>query len=98
MKDFQNLKEPVRLACALRYDPEKNRAPVMTAGGRGEIAEKIIALAREAGVPLQENPELVGILSRLDVGAEIPPELYRAVAEILAFLYTLNEDQRLKKP
>ena len=77
-------------AVALKYDREKNGAPKVIAKGRGEIAEKIIAIAREHNLPLYEDRNLVQILEALDLETEIPPELYRAVAEVLAFVYRLN--------
>ncbi len=88
-------KEPVhKLAAAIKYDSAGDSAPQVTASGRGIIAEKIIAIAEENGIPIKNDPDLVQILSKLNVGAEIPVELYRAVAEILAFVYSLNENQR----
>jgi len=81
------------LAAALGYNAKKDRAPRITAKGRGVIAEKIIALARKHDIPIKEDP-LAQILYRLDLDEEIPAELYRAIAEILAFVYTMNEQQR----
>lgn len=75
-------------AVALKYDG--NRAPEVTATGRGALADQIIQLAREHGIPLYENPELVDILARLDLGEEIPETLYRIVAEILAFAFHIQ--------
>ncbi len=77
-------------AVALRYDRVKDGAPRVVAKGRGQVAENIIAVAREHGVPLHEDPNLAATLSALDIETEIPPELYRAVAEVLAFIYRLN--------
>jgi flagellar biosynthesis protein len=77
-------------AVALKYDEKKDRAPRVIAKGRGEIAEKIVAIAKENNVPLYEDKNLVQILEALDLKTEIPPELYRAVAEVLAFVYRLN--------
>lgn len=77
-------------AVALRYDPPKDRAPVVTAKGAGLLAEKILALARDSGVPVREDRALVQTLALLDLDQEIPPQAYKAVAEILAFLYRLN--------
>ena len=84
------------LAAAIKYDSLTDGAPKVTASGRGMIAEKIIAIAQDNGIPIKSDPDLVQILSKLKVGAEIPEELYRAVAEILAFVYSLNEHQRLQ--
>ena len=64
----------------------------MTALGRGLLAERLIEEAKRHGIPIRENPDLVQILLELDLGQEIPPDLYQAVAEILIFVYRLNED------
>jgi flagellar biosynthesis protein len=81
-------KTPTKSAVALHYD-EKS-APRITAKGRGELAEKIIALAEQHNVPLHEDRELTALLAQLDLGDEIPRELYLAVAEVLAFAYMLT--------
>ncbi|MDJ0816704.1 MAG: EscU/YscU/HrcU family type III secretion system export apparatus switch protein [Desulfobacterales bacterium] len=78
-------------AAALRYDGNRDRAPRITAKGRGQIAEKIIDIARENNIPLYEDQNLIQVLDALDVDTEIPPELYRAAAEVLAFVYRLNK-------
>lgn len=77
-------------AVALKYDRKKNIAPRVIAKGRGEIAAKIIEVAKAHSVPLYEDKNLTQILEALDLETEIPPELYRAVAEVLAFIYRLN--------
>ena len=77
-------------AVALRYDRAADGAPRVVAKGQGHVAETIIAQALDHGVPLHEDPNLAAALSALDIDAEIPPELYRAVAEVLAFIYRLN--------
>jgi flagellar biosynthesis protein len=78
-------------AVALRYDPEKDQAPVVVAQGRGYIAERIREVARESGVPLKEDSELVDYLMALDLYEEIPSELYAVIAEILAFIYSMDK-------
>lgn len=78
-------------AAALRYRTDRDAAPRVTAAGQGRVAEKILEVAAAAGVPVQHDPALAEVLSRLDPGEEIPPETYRAVAEILAFLYRLDK-------
>lgn len=83
-------KPKVKRAVALRYDPARDRAPKVVASGRGGTAERILALARKSAVPVREDPVLVSVLSRLKVDQEIPPEVYRAVAAILAFLNRVN--------
>ena len=82
-----------RRAAALRYRPEKDAAPRLTAKGSGAVAEKIIALAREHGIPVQEDPALIQVLAGLDLNQEIPPSIYLVVAEILAFVYALNRKE-----
>lgn len=77
-------------AAALHYDQTKHLVPRVVARGRGHIAEQIIALARENNVPLYEDRNLVNVLEALELEAEIPGELYQAVAEVLVFIYRLN--------
>ncbi len=77
-------------AVALKYDNKKNKAPRVIATGRGDIAEKIIEVAKAHNVPLYEDKNLAQLLEALELETEIPPELYRAVAEVLAFIYRLN--------
>lgn len=77
-------------AVALRYDALVDQVPRVTAKGSGPIADRIIALAEEHGVPVRQDPDLVEVLSRLDIKDEIPPEIYVAVAELLAFIYSMN--------
>ena len=76
---------------ALKYNHGEDRAPKVIAKGRGALAEKILETARQHGIPIREDKTLVDILSSLDLYQEIPQELYKAVAEILAFVYALNE-------
>jgi flagellar biosynthesis protein len=77
-------------AVALRYNPLKDRAPKVTAKGSGDVAERIIAIAREHDIPIRDDADLVEILSRLDIEKEIPPDVYVVVAELLAFVYSVN--------
>lgn len=81
-----------RAAVALEYTPERDPAPRMTALGRGLTAERIIAAARAAGIPLHQDKTLVELLIQFDLDACIPPALYEAVAEILVFLYKLDRE------
>lgn len=83
-------------AVAIIYDAEKGSAPRVVASGKGEIARKIIETAREAGVYIQEDPDLVELLAKIPLGQEIPAELYRTVAEVLAFVYKVNEQFKSK--
>ncbi len=77
-------------AVALAYDAQDG-APRVVAKGRGLLAEEIIARAQAAGVFVHESPELVSLLMQVDMDARIPPELYIAVAELLAWLYQLEQ-------
>ncbi|NOY65331.1 MAG: flagellar biosynthesis protein FlhB [Nitrospirae bacterium] len=81
-------------AAALKYEHGKDSAPKLVAKGRGYLAEKIIEIAKQKGIPIHEDKELIEILSALDLYREIPPELYRAVAEILAFIYKVSKTFR----
>jgi flagellar biosynthesis protein len=80
---------PPRQAAALQYNAG-DHAPRVVASGRGYIAEQIIAAANEAGVPVREDAALANALSTLDLGADVPEALYRAVAETLAWAYRLD--------
>ena len=75
-------------AVALTYDG--TCAPIVSASGESALAEEILRIAREHEVPIYENADLVDILARLEVGSEIPELLYRAIAEIIAFVYMLK--------
>jgi flagellar biosynthesis protein len=77
-----------RLAVALHYD--KTGAPRVVAKGRGTIGEKIIELAKAHDIPIEENEVLAGALSNVELGDEIPAELYKAVAEVLVFVLRLS--------
>ncbi len=82
--------ETATQAVALNYDQDDG-APRVVAKGRGLLADEIIARARAAGVFVHESPELVSLLMQVDMDARIPPELYIAVAELLAWLYHLEQ-------
>lgn len=82
-----------RKAAVLKYDAQISSAPVVKAKGMGIMAERIIELAREHNIPIKEDPDLVELLIQLDLDQEIPPELYKVVAEILAFVYSLNRSK-----
>ena len=83
--------KPQKKAVAIRYDTEKDAAPRLVGKGLGPMADTIIALAKEHGIPIQADSDLVEVLSRLNLNQEIPPETYALVAEILAFIYRTNQ-------
>lgn len=83
-------------AVAIAYDPS-DQAPRVVAKGYGTLAETIIRTAREHGLYVHESPELVGLLMQVDLDAHIPPQLYVAIAELLAWLYALDSGETLVK-
>ena len=78
-------------AVAVKYDRDKDRAPKVLAKGRNAVAERIMQVARENDVPVLPDKDLVQVLETLDVNFEIPAELYRAMAEVLVFIYSINK-------
>ncbi len=82
-------KDPSQLAVALAYQTGQ-AAPKVVAKGRGLLAQAIIERARDAGVYVHESPELVSLLMQVDMDQHIPPQLYLAVAELLAWIYRLE--------
>jgi flagellar biosynthesis protein len=86
------MSEPERpkRATALRYDKERGGAPQVVATGSGLIADRIVEIAREQGVPVREEAGLAEALARLELDQEIPPDLFAAVAEVLVWAYGLN--------
>lgn len=81
-------KKPTRSAAALYYDGHK--APVVTASGRGDVADEIINIAADNSIPLYESPELSELLVQLELGDEVPEALYITVAEVIAFVYMIQ--------
>ena len=81
-------------AVALRYNKDKDEVPVVVAKGQGFLAEKIKELARDSGVPIQEDQQLIEYLMALDLYEEIPAQLYAVVAEVLAYIYSTNKKYR----
>lgn len=81
-------------AVALKYQPKKDNAPRVIAKGKGKVAEKIIEVAREHNIFIQDDPDLIEVLSQLDLNAEIPSDLYVVVAELLSFIYSLNRGEK----
>ena len=83
-------------AVALTYDEDKQNAPVIVASGMGYMAEKIVEIASENGVPVYEDDSLATVLTQLELGSEIPEELYQAVVDIYAYFlhFTLNGEEK----
>lgn len=83
------MSDPSKLAIALHYE-KGSGAPVVVAKGRGSIGEKIVEIARANDIPIEENEILAGALSKVELGDEIPPDLYKAVAEVLVFVLRVS--------
>lgn len=83
--------EEQKKAVALSYDSSIHNAPEVVAKGTGETAELILKLAKDNDVPIQEDPSLLEMLSKLDINESIPEELYQAVAEVFAFIYSMDK-------
>jgi len=77
-------------AAALKYDNTKHAAPKLVAKGEGKVAQKIISLAQEHDIPIKKDEDMVEMLSKLELDKEIPPEMYKAVAEVFSFVYKLT--------
>lgn len=84
-------------AVALKYNQKRDQAPKIIAKGKGVIAQQIIKIAREHNIPLYEDRDLAEVLTLLDINEEIPEELYQVVAEVLVFVYALNQKWKKKE-
>ena len=84
-------------AVSLRYKAGKDPAPKVTAKGQGLVAKRIIALAKEHHIPIKEDPDLLQVLSQVEVNQEVPASIYQMVAELLAFVYKVNKEYKPKK-
>ncbi len=87
----QKPKTQTKTATALRYDPNREEAPRVIASGHGDVAQRILNIAQAAGVPVHTDSTLAELLGHLHLGAEIPPELYQVIAEVLAFVYRIDQ-------
>lgn len=87
-------KDRKKRAVAIKYQPKSDNAPKVIAKGKGQTAERIIEIAREHNIFIHNDPDLIEILSGLDLNDEIPPDLYLIVAELLAFVYSLNREEK----
>lgn len=90
--NLDNTKKRERIsAIALEYNPEKGNAPKLTAKGFGPVAEEIIRIAKENNIKVVEDSNILEMLIPLELDDEIPTELYGVVAELLAFVYKMND-------
>ena len=81
---------PQRKAVALKYEIERDNAPRVIAKGRGHVAEHILETAQKHSVPVYQDKTLVNMLMALEIDREIPPELYKAIAEVMAYVYKMD--------
>lgn len=86
-----------QVAVALGYAEDLDAAPKVLAKGQGTVADRILELAKAHEVPVRSDPDLVQSLAKLDVGEMIPPDLYPAVAEVLAWVYRMNQSKRRQR-
>lgn len=87
-----NKKQARKSALSLQYIKGSDNAPKVTAKGQGWVAEKIIAMAEDKNIPIKKDKDLIELLGKIDVGQEIPEALYKVVAELLAWVYQLNNE------
>ena len=88
-QDVENIAD--KQAVALKYDAQKDQAPRVIAKGKGHTAEHILETAQKNSVPVYQNKTLVNMLMALDIDREIPPELYKAIAEVMAYVYKMDK-------
>lgn len=82
---------PQQKAVALKYEAERDNAPRVIAKGRGHVAEHILETAQKNSVPVYQDKTLVNMLMALEIDREIPPELYKAIAEVMAYVYKMDK-------
>ena len=91
-------REKPAVACALRYDAARDKAPVVVAAGKGAVAERIIEIARAEDVPIYQESDLADTLLKLGCGTQIPPRLYEVVARILVFVAKVDREAGKTQP
>lgn len=87
-------KEPIKKAAALQYDITSNMAPKVIAKGKGDIAKNIIKIAEKNKLPIKKDEDLIELLTKIDIGQEVPENMYKAVAEIFSFIYDLTKKNK----
>ncbi len=103
MEDFREAKllenklQKDKKATALGYDKEKNNAPVVVAHGSRYLAEEIINIATKYEIPIKKDEDMILMLEQIEVNREIPPNMYKAVAEIFSFIYGITNEKREEK-
>ena len=94
-EEFQSEEErtTTQKAVALKYDMQQDAAPRVIAKGKGHVAEHILAMAQQNSIPVYQNKTLVNMLMALEIDREIPPELYKAIAEVMAYVYQMDKEK-----
>ncbi len=87
----------VKKAVALQYEAERDTAPRVIAKGKGHVAENILAAAQSNTIPVYQNKSLVNMLMAIDIDREIPPELYKAIAEVMAYVYKMDKKEQARR-
>lgn len=87
----------VKKAVALQYEAERDTAPRVIAKGKGHVAENILAAAQSNTIPVYQNKSLVNMLMAIDIDREIPPELYKAIAEVMAYVYRMDKKEQARR-
>ncbi|HHW28318.1 MAG TPA: flagellar biosynthesis protein FlhB [Syntrophomonadaceae bacterium] len=88
------MKDDLKHAAAIKYDKDRDGAPRVVASGKGNVAKRIVEKARQYGVPIYQDDVLAELLTKLPLNSEIPAELYEAAAEVLLFVYSLEQKQK----
>ncbi|HAF17196.1 MAG: EscU/YscU/HrcU family type III secretion system export apparatus switch protein [Thermacetogeniaceae bacterium] len=88
------MKDDLKHAAAIKYDKDRDGAPRVVASGKGDVARRIVEKAVQYGVPIYQDDVLAELMTRLPLNSEIPPELYEAAAEVLLFVYSLEQKQK----
>ena len=91
-EDIKNKK-----ASALRYRANEDNAPKVVAKGERYIAQEIIRIAKKNGIPIKKDEDMVELLSKIEINQEIPPNMYKAIAEVFSFIYQISNDKRDEK-
>ncbi len=81
----------MKKAVALSYDSKVDISPRLVAKGSGKLAQNIIDIAKEHNLPIKEDPDLIELLSKVDLNQEVPSNMYKAIAEVFKFLYEINK-------
>ena len=84
-------------ATALQYDTNEDSAPKVVAKGEKYLAQKIIEVAKNNNIPIKEDKDMVELLSKLEINQEIPPDMYKAIAEVFSFIYKLSKESNETK-